>query len=53
LADAEGRALNHPANLASIITGFAHRLGHSPDEFRARLAQNFGNLFGAPTRVLG
>ncbi len=47
LATVDGTtALNHPANLGAIQNFLAGKLGIETGEFAARIAENFGRLFG-------
>jgi len=47
LHDANGRAINHPANLPVIYEFLAMERGWPLAEFAARIEENFGRLFGA------
>jgi TatD DNase family protein len=47
LADAAGRALNHPANLVAVYAGLADLLGDGVEALAARVAENFQRVFGA------
>lgn len=42
----EGKELNHPANLPTIMNGIADFLGLPPDELQEILWQNAGRFFG-------
>lgn len=46
LRDADGRALNHPANLAAVYEGLAALRGMPVTELAARTEENFHRLFG-------
>ena len=49
LADANGKPLNHPANLAAVYEGLAGVLGEKLDPFVARVEENFLRIFGDVT----
>jgi TatD DNase family protein len=51
LAGADGRPLNHPANLAAVYAGLAEFLGEPMESFAARIEENFQRLFGGVTSV--
>ncbi len=46
---ADGRALNHPANLRWVCLGLADFLALDPPEFAQQLERNHRALFGAPS----
>ncbi len=46
LAAADGRPINHPANLSTIYAGMAAFLGEALDLFCVRVEENFQRLFG-------
>jgi len=46
LTGAEGRALNHPANLVAVYAGLAEFLGEKLEPFAACVAENFQRVFG-------
>ena len=46
LHDADGKALNHPANLAAVYRFAAELLGESLETLAARVGENFLRLFG-------
>jgi TatD DNase family protein len=46
LTDADGRPLNHPANLVAVYAGLAEFLGAPMEPFAARIEENFQRLFG-------
>ena len=46
LADADGKPLNHPANLAAAYSGLAEFLGEKTESFAARVEENFLRVFG-------
>jgi len=46
LSDAEGKPLNHPANLAAIYEFMAQEHGLPVADFAARIEENFVRLFG-------
>ena len=46
LADAEGRPLNHPANLVAVYEGLAAILGEPTASLAARVGENFLRGFG-------
>jgi TatD DNase family protein len=46
LADAEGKPLNHPANLVAVHSGLAEFLGEKPEPLAALLEENFLRIFG-------
>jgi len=46
LVDAEGKPLNHPANLGAIYSGLAEFLGEKTEALAARGEENFLRLFG-------
>ena len=43
---ADGKPLNHPANLAAVYHGLAEFLHESPDSIALRVADNFQRVFG-------
>jgi TatD DNase family protein len=45
LADAEGKPLNHPANLAAVYSGLAEFLGEKTEPLAARIEENFQRIF--------
>jgi TatD DNase family protein len=47
LADAAGKPLNHPANLAAVYSGLAEFLGEKLEPLAARVEENFLRLFSA------
>lgn len=46
LAGADGRPLNHPANLTAVYEGLAGFLGESVAALAARVGENFARVFG-------
>jgi TatD DNase family protein len=46
LADADGKPLNHPANLGAIYVGLTELLGEKTEALAARVEENFLRLFG-------
>jgi TatD DNase family protein len=46
LADAEGKPLNHPANLAAVYSGLAELLGEKVEPLAAHVEENFQRVFG-------
>lgn len=46
LADAEGKPLNHPANIAAVYEGLAEFLGEKVAALAARVEDNFQKVFG-------
>lgn len=46
LISADGRALNHPANLPAVYAGLADFLGRPRERLAAQVAENFERLFG-------
>lgn len=50
LAGADGRPLNHPANLPAIYAFAAELFGEPPASFAARIEENFSRLFTTETR---
>ena len=46
LADAKGRPLNHPANLAVVYSGLAEFFGERIESLAARVEENFQRVFG-------
>jgi TatD DNase family protein len=46
LAGADGKPLNHPANLAAVYAGLAEFLGEIPESLAARVEENFLRVFG-------
>lgn len=46
LRDADGRALNHPANLAAVYEGLAALRGMPPVDLAGQVEENFHRLFG-------
>lgn len=46
LADAEGKPLNHPANILAVYEGLAEFLGEKMESLAARVEENFQNVFG-------
>jgi TatD DNase family protein len=47
LAGADGRPLNHPANLAAVYEGLAACLGETTGALAARVEENFQRVFGS------
>jgi TatD DNase family protein len=47
LADADGKPLNHPSNLAAVYEGLAEFLGEKTDALAGRVEENFLRVFGA------
>ncbi len=45
LHDANGRAINHPANLAAVYEFMAKERGMPPEELAQRIGENFRNWF--------
>ena len=45
LVDADGKPLNHPANVGAVYFGLAEFLGESPPALAARVEENFLRLF--------
>ena len=45
LADVEGKALNHPANLEAVYEGLADALGETVGAVASRVEENFARLF--------
>jgi TatD DNase family protein len=45
LVDADGKPLNHPANIGAVYLGLAEFLGESPEILAARVEENFLRLF--------
>ena len=45
LADANGKPLNHPANLPAVYSGLAEFLGEKVDSLAARVEDNFQRVF--------
>ncbi len=48
LQDADGAAINHPANLALAYTALAEIRGVPVDQLAGQVAENFARLFGVP-----
>ena len=46
LTGADGRSLNHPANLPAVYSGLAEFLGQKPESLAAQVEENFSRLFG-------
>jgi TatD DNase family protein len=46
LAGADGKPLNHPANLPAVYSGLAEFLGEPVELFAARVEENFLRVFG-------
>ena len=46
ITDAEGKPLNHPANLVAVYEGLAEILGEKMDSLAARVEENFQAIFG-------
>jgi len=46
LAGADGRPLNHPANLVAVYEGLAEFLGEKMETLAARVEENFQRVFG-------
>ena len=46
LPDADGKPVNHPANLGAIYRFAAHFLGEPPEKLAGRVEENFLRLFG-------
>jgi TatD DNase family protein len=46
LAGADGRPLNHPANLPAVYEGLAEILGEQVEALAARVEENFQRVFG-------
>jgi TatD DNase family protein len=46
LTDANGRPLNHPANLPAVYAGLAEFLGEKVEPLAARVEENFLRVFG-------
>jgi TatD DNase family protein len=46
LVAADGKLLNHPANLMAIYGGFAEFLGEKTDSLATRVEENFQRIFG-------
>ena len=44
--DAEGKPLNHPANLPAVYSGLAEFLGEKVESLAARVEENFQRVFG-------
>lgn len=44
--DANGKAVNHPANLAAVYHGLAEFLGEKTDSLALRVEENFQRVFG-------
>jgi TatD DNase family protein len=47
LAGADGKALNHPANLPAVYSGLAEFLGEKIEALAVRVEENFQRVFGA------
>jgi TatD DNase family protein len=47
LAGADGKPLNHPANLPAVYDGLAEFLGETAESLAARVEENFLRLFGS------
>lgn len=45
LSDANGKALNHPANLSAVYDGLAGFLGETLDSLASRIEENFQRVF--------
>lgn len=48
LTGADGKPLNHPANLPAVYAGLAEFLGESVAALAARVEENFQRVFGGP-----
>ncbi len=46
LVDADGKPLNHPANLAAVYCGLAEFLGEKMETLVTRIEENFERVFG-------
>jgi TatD DNase family protein len=46
LASADGKALNHPANLPAVYSGLAEFLGENVESLAAHVEENFLRVFG-------
>lgn len=46
LAGADGKPLNHPANLPAVYSGLAEFLGEKMESLAGRVAENFQRIFG-------
>ena len=46
LSGADGKPLNHPANLPAVYAGLAEFLGEEVEALAARVAGNFQRVFG-------
>jgi len=46
LAGADGKSLNHPANLPAVYEGLAHFLSEKLDSLASRVEENFLRVFG-------
>jgi TatD DNase family protein len=46
LAGADGKSLNHPANLVAVYDGLAECLGEKAESLAARVGENFLRVFG-------
>ena len=46
LAGADGKPLNHPANLAAVYAGLAEFLGEKVESLAGRVEENFQRVFG-------
>ncbi len=46
LVDADGKPLNHPANLPAVYAGLADFLGEKVGSLAARVEENFQHMFG-------
>jgi TatD DNase family protein len=46
LLDAQGKAANHPANLAAVYDGLAGFLGEKTETLASRVEENFHRVFG-------
>jgi len=46
LTDADGKPLNHPANLIAVYAGLAEFLGEKTEALAARVEENFQRVFG-------
>jgi TatD DNase family protein len=46
LTGADGKALNHPANLPAVYSGLAEFLGEKVESLAARVEENFQSVFG-------
>jgi TatD DNase family protein len=46
LLSADGKPLNHPANLSAVYSGLAKFLGEQVESLAARVEENFKRIFG-------